>query len=94
MKTTVELPDALIRAVKIRAVNEGRKLKDVMADVIRHGLAEPSNTAGAPRQKVELPLVACAHEASAADEMTAERVAEVLLRDEARTVKESRDAVR
>jgi hypothetical protein len=65
MKTTVQLPDG--------------KLKDVIADVVRHGLADPSNPAGAPRRKVQLPLVACAHEASAADEMTAERVAEVLL---------------
>ncbi|MGH9072077.1 MAG: antitoxin [Acidimicrobiales bacterium] len=63
MKTTVELPDELMRSVKIRAVNEGRRLKDVMADVIRRGLAQgPADSATPPRppRKVTLPLVRCA----------------------------------
>ncbi len=31
MRTTLDLPDDLLREAKIRAVREGRKLKDVMA---------------------------------------------------------------
>jgi plasmid stability protein len=39
MKTTLDLPDDLVKEVKLRAVHEGRKLKDEMADLLRKGLA-------------------------------------------------------
>ena len=39
MKTTLELPDDLMRAVKIRAVHEGKKLKEAVAELIQKGLA-------------------------------------------------------
>ena len=38
MKTTLELPDELMREVKIRAAVEGRKLKDVVAEALKTGL--------------------------------------------------------
>ena len=38
MKTTLELPDDLMRGMKIRAATQGRKLKDVIADAIRDSL--------------------------------------------------------
>lgn len=38
MKTTLELPDKLMRAVKIRAAKTDRKLKDVVAELIERGL--------------------------------------------------------
>jgi plasmid stability protein len=38
VKTTLELPDELMRAVKIRAAVEGRKLKDVVAEALQAGL--------------------------------------------------------
>ena len=38
MKTTLDLPDELIREVKLRAVIQGRTLKDVVADFLRQGL--------------------------------------------------------
>jgi len=34
MKTTLDLPDPLMRRVKIRAASEGRKLKEVIADLL------------------------------------------------------------
>ncbi len=40
MKTTLELPDPLMREVKIRAAQTDRKLKDVIAELIARGLAE------------------------------------------------------
>lgn len=43
MKTTLELPDELMRSLKIRAAQTDRKLKDLVADLIRRGLAEASN---------------------------------------------------
>ena len=39
VKTTLDLPDDLMRAVKIRAVHEHKKLKDAIAEFIRKGMA-------------------------------------------------------
>lgn len=38
MKTTLDLPDELIREVKLRAVVQGRTVKDLVADFLRQGL--------------------------------------------------------
>lgn len=84
MKTMLDLPDDLMREVKIRAVEERRELKDTLADLLRRGLARESG--GMPvrrRRRVKLPLVQCAHEARPDQEMTPERVADVLLEEEA-----------
>ena len=40
MKTTLDLPDDLMREMKIRAASQGRKLKDVVADTLRSGLTK------------------------------------------------------
>jgi hypothetical protein len=83
MKTTIDLPDDLMRAVKIRAVNDGRRIKDVMADLLRRGLAqEPEARRGSPN-RVQLPLVRCAHQARPDEEVTPARAAEILMREEA-----------
>jgi hypothetical protein len=42
MKTTLELPDDLVKEIKLRAVHEGVKLKDAVADLLRRGLAAGS----------------------------------------------------
>ena len=50
MKTTLELPDELMREVKIRAVHEHKKLKDTVAELIRKGIAaDKSRTAKLPK---------------------------------------------
>ena len=41
MKTTLDLPDPLMRRIKIQAASEGRKLKDVMADLLEKGMSTP-----------------------------------------------------
>lgn len=38
MKTTLELPDELLRRIKIRAAAGDRKLKDTVEELIRRGL--------------------------------------------------------
>jgi len=43
MKTTLELPDELVLEAKLRAVTQGRALKDLIAEFIRQGLGM-SNT--------------------------------------------------
>jgi hypothetical protein len=82
MKTTLDLPDDLMRAVKIRAVEENRRLKHTVADLLKRGLAEKPDAPAPPRRHVRLPLVECAHAARPGEEMTPERVAEVLLEEE------------
>lgn len=83
MKTTLELPDDLMRAVKIRAINEDRSLKEMMAEIVRRGLAQESPAEGAGPRRVRVPLVECAHEARPGEEMTPARVAEVLSGEDA-----------
>jgi hypothetical protein len=39
MKTTLELPDELMRRVKLRAVLRHQKLKDVIAQLLEIGMA-------------------------------------------------------
>lgn len=38
-KTTIELPDALMQQVKLRAVRRRQKLKDVIAQLLELGMA-------------------------------------------------------
>lgn len=50
MKTTLDLPDELVREVKLRAVMQGRTIKDLVAELLRAGLgidAKPT-----PEQRV------------------------------------------
>jgi hypothetical protein len=82
MKTTLDLPDELVREIKIRAVTENRKLKDAIADLLRRGLSQRAAERRAVRRRVKLPLVRCSHDAPAGQEMTPERVARVLLQEE------------
>ena len=42
MKTTLDLPDDLVKKVKLLAVHEGMKLKDAVAELLRKGLAAAS----------------------------------------------------
>ena len=89
MKTTVDLPAALVKQVKLRAVQEGRKLKDEVADLLCKGLAvamntEPDNLAPvvSKDKQTGLPLIQCKQNASPSEEVTPERVAEILLTQE------------
>jgi plasmid stability protein len=72
MKTTFDLPPDLVRDLKLRAVHEGRKLKDVAADLLKRGLAAPETAAKSrsAKPKIEiqangLPVVRCAVNAPA-----------------------------
>jgi len=89
MKTTLDLPDALVKQVKLRALQDGRKLKDAVADLLRKGLDVAMNTEPDAREpvvttdkKTGLPLIECKQAASPQEELTPERVAEVLLAQE------------
>lgn len=68
MKTTIDLPDSLLREVVHRAAHEGRKIKDVVADLIMSGLtAEAALKKASPPRKgsLKLPFFQCAEDAPA-----------------------------
>ena len=45
-RTTLELPDALMRQVKLRAVRRQQKLKDVVAQLLELGMAAAPESDG------------------------------------------------
>ena len=53
MKTTLDLPDDLMRAVKIRAAERNRRLKDVVAEMLRAGLAAPEMAPEEPLDPIQ-----------------------------------------
>jgi hypothetical protein len=89
MKTTIELPDSLVKQVKLRALQEGRKLKDAVADLLRKGLtaakcAEPNPLAPKVTRdaKTGLPVIECKRAPRPAAKLTPQRVADILLAQE------------
>ncbi|MDA7518948.1 hypothetical protein N9A89_01585 [Akkermansiaceae bacterium] len=42
MKTTLDLPEDLVTEIKLKAVRERRKMKDVAAEALRKGLRDDS----------------------------------------------------
>jgi plasmid stability protein len=85
MKTTLDLPDSLVRQMKLRAVRDGRKLKDVAADLLRRGLAAPE-VARKPiirtDPKTGLPIITGGRPARPGEELTPERIADILMTEE------------
>lgn len=49
MKTTLELPDALMRRVRLRAVQRSQKLKDAIAQLLELGMAAAPQADTPPR---------------------------------------------
>ncbi|MGB6451566.1 MAG: hypothetical protein WBE92_12510 [Steroidobacteraceae bacterium] len=49
MKTTLELPDTLMRRVKLRAVRRNQKLKDAVAQLLELGMAASPDVETPPR---------------------------------------------
>jgi hypothetical protein len=88
MKTTIELPDALMKQVKLRAVREGRKLKDTVAELLRRGLTMPATEEKLVRPRIGkskltgLPVVYCGHPPADPDDFSPERIADILLQQE------------
>ena len=91
MKTTIDLPVGLVREMKIRAAHDGRKLKDVAAELLKRGLADPGKPAK-PRIEIQangLPVIRCGKDAPASRMTTEELLAleqETLLREDLQRV--------
>lgn len=82
MKTTLDLPDELMRAVKVQAAENDLKLKDFVADLLRQGLAVVAAGRPTVRNRIQFPLVKCAHPARPGNELTPDRVATILAEGE------------
>jgi hypothetical protein len=73
MKTTLDLPDSLFREVKLRAVVQGRTVKDLVTELLQQGLGlSPAGQAEKrpTSERVQigengLPLITCAPNAPA-----------------------------
>ena len=76
MKTTIDLPDDLVRRMKLRAVREGKKMREIAAEVVRRGLDE-SRKGASPGHRVQLPLIHC-KAAVAGTEMNPQEIADTL----------------
>lgn len=82
MKTTLDLPDELMKAVKLRAVEENRTMTDLIAEYLRRGLtAEPIERAPS-QHRVKLPLIHSAHAPQPPGALSPERISEILLAQE------------
>jgi len=94
MKTTLDLPEDLVREMKLRAVHEGRKLRDVATEIFRRGLAQPSlQTAVATQPSViqnrgKLPLIRC-QPGTPKFNLTSEDIDQILLEQEMKRFNEA-----
>jgi hypothetical protein len=60
MKMTVEVSNDLMRSIKIKAAQEGVKLKDLVGSLLERGLNAPVPEAGASSKGgLKTPLVRC-----------------------------------
>jgi plasmid stability protein len=88
MKATFDLPDDLVRQLKLRAARDGRKLKEIAAALLRDGLgASPDQRKATPPlvrkdRKTGLPVIQCRRAASPAEELTPKRIAKILSEQE------------
>lgn len=95
MKATFDIPEDLIRRLKLRAIREGGKLKEVIADVLRAGLAVQANEPASDppvvgiNRKTGLPAIQCRRSAPKGDDLNAERVADILMQQEVGWARES-----
>jgi plasmid stability protein len=95
MKTTIDLPDELVRKLKLRALRDRRKFKDLAADFLRRGLLTPPNPKKTAQpllqkdKKTGLPVLQCPHPAAPGRDLTPDQLAEILNDQEADWIRES-----
>lgn len=77
MRTTVDLPDDLFRALKVQAARRGETLKDVLTRAVSRELAT-----GRTGRRVELPLIGDGAEPSVS--VTSDDMAQALDDEDAR----------
>ncbi|MGO1539276.1 MAG: hypothetical protein ACTHZ9_13375 [Leucobacter sp.] len=81
MRTTLELPDDLMRAVKVRAAQHGITLTEAFSELLRSGLSASERPEQGAR-RVQFPLVRTGQATEEAD-LSADRIADILSSSEA-----------
>jgi hypothetical protein len=85
VKTTIDRPDALVREMKLRAIHEGKKFKDAVAETLRAGLmaggsrrngksSRQQRVAVKRDRKTGLPVIQCPVDAPARRMTTAQLI--------------------
>lgn len=58
MKTSMDLPEELVRESQLRDVREGRTPREVAEEIFRRGVAAPAGPAeSGTRRRIDLPLI-------------------------------------
>ena len=85
MKTTVEIPDDLMKAIKLRAIEEGKKLNEIMPELLLNGLKNKAPKLAKARigvdEKTGLPIILCSKTPKV--DLTPAQISEILLEQEA-----------
>ncbi len=79
MRTTIDIPEALGRQVKIRAAQEGRSLKTLITQALERELAAAAAPA-VPSVTPRLPVIRSSRPGSL--KITPEEISELLVREE------------
>jgi hypothetical protein len=82
MKTTLQIPDDLMRDIKVRAAQEGRRLTDVITELLRRGMNAEKPPSKSRQHRVKFPLITGTHPAAPGEEITPKRVFEILMEEE------------
>ncbi len=67
MRTTLDLPDSLLRELKTRAAQNGQSLKSLLNELIQRALRMPASTEVVRQSGPGLPVLKRLQEASAPD---------------------------
>jgi hypothetical protein len=89
MKTTIDLPAELVKKLKLRAVHQRRKVKDVAAELLSSALEAPSQLANAEQfrivksEKTGLPVIESTRPHGPVHSLTRDEMEQILLDQEA-----------
>jgi plasmid stability protein len=95
MKTTLDLPQELVKRLKMRAVRDGRKLKDLAAELLFDGLKKTKHSKHERRVRIVrdkrgFPIIQGRRAAPRGQELTPERIAEIMIDQEAEWARDPR----
>ena len=75
---TFDLPADVVARLKMKAAEEGLKLKDLIAEACRMFLSQPKKPKKKSAKKHPFPIFKGGHPAKPGDELTPEKVDEIL----------------
>ena len=83
MRTTIDLPDSLLRQVKARAALEGLTLKELITSYVAQGLQQgTAQRAAQPRQRSVPPMIAKAATGAPIPALSADELAELEIQED------------